>query len=247
MTLFNLVLVALIQGVTEFLPVSSSGHLALLPQLTGLDDQGQVIDVAAHVGTLFAVVIYFWSDVKLALAGTLRLLKGKIDTQGAFLALCLLVARHGRHRMDNAHLRNRTILGRSKRTGHAHRRRMDVETRRHDGPMAVHCADPGNITLRHHNHRRTPAWLQPLRRGTPVDADVDTDNPCVRSALEPRRDGHAGRHVRDHRRRRDVFRRSALRALLDDEVARIRQLHALRRLPHHPRGHPAGCGLHLRS
>jgi len=92
MTLFNLVLVALIQGVTEFLPVSSSGHLALLPQLTGLDDQGQVIDVAAHVGTLFAVVIYFWSDVKLALAGTLRLLKGKIDTQGAFLALCLLVA-----------------------------------------------------------------------------------------------------------------------------------------------------------
>jgi len=87
MTLFNLLLVALIQGVTEFLPVSSSGHLILLPQLSGLNDQGQVIDVAAHVGTLLAVILYFWSDVKLALAGTLRLLKGKIDTQGAFLAL----------------------------------------------------------------------------------------------------------------------------------------------------------------
>lgn len=92
MPLLTLVLVALIQGITEFLPVSSSGHLILLPQLTGLDDQGQVIDVAAHVGTLVAVIIYFWADVKLALFGTLRLLRGKIDTKGAFLALCLLIA-----------------------------------------------------------------------------------------------------------------------------------------------------------
>ncbi|MDE0849724.1 undecaprenyl-diphosphate phosphatase [Yoonia sp.] len=91
MPLFTLILVALIQGVTEFLPVSSSGHLILLPSLTGLDDQGQVIDVAAHVGTLVAVIIYFWSDVNLALLGTLRLLRGKIDTKGALLALCLLV------------------------------------------------------------------------------------------------------------------------------------------------------------
>lgn len=91
MPLFTLILVALIQGVTEFLPVSSSGHLILLPSLTGLDDQGQVIDVAAHVGTLVAVIIYFWSNVKLALLGTLRLLRGKIDTKGALLALCLLV------------------------------------------------------------------------------------------------------------------------------------------------------------
>ena len=92
MPLLTLVLVALIQGITEFLPVSSSGHLILLPQLTGLEDQGQVIDVAAHVGTLVAVIIYFWADVKLALLGTLRLMRGKIDTKGAFLALCLLVA-----------------------------------------------------------------------------------------------------------------------------------------------------------
>ena len=92
MTTFNLLLVALIQGITEFLPVSSSGHLILLPSLTGLDDQGQIIDVAAHVGTLIAVIVYFWSDVKMALSGTLRLLRGKVDTQGAFLALCLLIA-----------------------------------------------------------------------------------------------------------------------------------------------------------
>ena len=92
MTTFNLLLVALIQGITEFLPVSSSGHLILLPYLTGLEDQGQVIDVAAHLGTLVAVVLYFWPDVRLALSGTLRLLRGKVDTQGAWLALCLLIA-----------------------------------------------------------------------------------------------------------------------------------------------------------
>ncbi|SLN68582.1 Undecaprenyl-diphosphatase [Roseivivax jejudonensis] len=92
MPFFQLVLLALIQGITEFLPISSSGHLILLPGLTGLEDQGQVIDVAVHVGTLFAVVLYFWADVRVAAAGTLRLAQGRIDTPGAFLALCLGIA-----------------------------------------------------------------------------------------------------------------------------------------------------------
>jgi undecaprenyl-diphosphatase len=92
MTTFNLILIALIQGITEFLPVSSSGHLILLPSLSGLADQGQIIDVAAHVGTLLAVILYFWTDVRMALGGTLRLLQGKVDTQGAVLALRLLIA-----------------------------------------------------------------------------------------------------------------------------------------------------------
>lgn len=92
MPVFHLMLVALIQGITEFLPVSSSGHLILLPSLTGMEDQGQVIDVAVHVGTLFAVVLYFWADVREALAGTGRLLRGRVDTPGAKLALCLAIA-----------------------------------------------------------------------------------------------------------------------------------------------------------
>ncbi|GFE64587.1 undecaprenyl-diphosphatase 1 [Litoreibacter roseus] len=74
------------------MPVSSSGHLILLPQLTGLDDQGQTIDVAVHVGTLFAVILYFWSDVKVASVGVTRLVRGRVDTQGAWLALCLCIA-----------------------------------------------------------------------------------------------------------------------------------------------------------
>ncbi len=92
MALWNLVLLALIQGITEFLPVSSSGHLVLLPNLTGLADQGQVIDVAVHMGTLGAVIAYFWADVRLALIGTPRLLTGRIDTAGAKLAFLLLIA-----------------------------------------------------------------------------------------------------------------------------------------------------------
>ena len=92
MTLWNLILVALIQGITEFLPISSSGHLILLPGLTGLEDQGLVIDVAVHVGTLGAVILYFWRDVRLGLSGIPRLLTGRIDTPGARLAFLLAVA-----------------------------------------------------------------------------------------------------------------------------------------------------------
>lgn len=92
MTLFGLFLLALIQGVTEFLPISSSGHLILLPNLLGTEDQGQAIDVAVHVGTLGAVILYFWSDVRAAIAGTPRMLTGRIDTPGAKLALLLVIA-----------------------------------------------------------------------------------------------------------------------------------------------------------
>lgn len=91
MSLLHLLLVALIQGITEFLPISSSAHLILLPSLSGLEDQGVVIDVAVHVGTLGAVVLYFWSDVKLGILGVPRLLRGRIDTPGAKLAFLLIV------------------------------------------------------------------------------------------------------------------------------------------------------------
>jgi undecaprenyl-diphosphatase len=92
MSLWHLFLVAIIQGLTEFLPVSSSGHLILLPNLTGLADQGQVIDVAVHVGTLGAVILYFRRDVAEAMAGLPRLVTGRIDTPGARLAFLLGVA-----------------------------------------------------------------------------------------------------------------------------------------------------------
>lgn len=92
MSLAHLFLVAIIQGITEFLPVSSSGHLVLVPILTGYPDQGQVIDVAVHLGTLLAVVLFFWRDVRMGLAGIPRMLTGKIDTPGARLAFLLMIA-----------------------------------------------------------------------------------------------------------------------------------------------------------
>ena len=62
MTFLQLLLIAIVQGITEFLPISSSGHLILIPHLTNFPDQGPMIDVAVHVGSLLAIIIYFWKD-----------------------------------------------------------------------------------------------------------------------------------------------------------------------------------------
>lgn len=92
MTLLHLFILALIQGITEFLPISSSAHLILFPQLTGMADQGVVIDVAVHVGTLLAVMVFFRSDVGLVFRGLPDLMRGRLDSPGARLAFLLLIA-----------------------------------------------------------------------------------------------------------------------------------------------------------
>ena len=63
MDFLQILILALVQGLTEFLPVSSSAHLILVPVLTGWKDQGLAFDVAVHVGTLAAVVIYFRKEI----------------------------------------------------------------------------------------------------------------------------------------------------------------------------------------
>ncbi len=92
MSLFHIIMLALIQGITEFLPISSSGHLILLPELTALEDQGATLDVAVHVGTLAAVIAYFWSDVRRLTQGLGQLFRGQITTSEAFLALAIILA-----------------------------------------------------------------------------------------------------------------------------------------------------------
>ncbi len=69
----NIFLLSFIQGATEFLPVSSSAHLILLPNLTNNPDQGRVFDVAVHFGSLLAVVVYLWKDLFNMLIGVLSL------------------------------------------------------------------------------------------------------------------------------------------------------------------------------
>ena len=63
MTLLHVFVLALIQGLTEFLPVSSSAHLIFPSHLLGWEDQGLAFDVAVHVGTLLAVVLYYLADI----------------------------------------------------------------------------------------------------------------------------------------------------------------------------------------
>ena len=75
----QLILVALVQGLTEYLPISSTAHTILLPRLFGWPDQGLPVDVAANTGTLLAVVAYFRKD----LAGFLRALRPGGDAGGA--------------------------------------------------------------------------------------------------------------------------------------------------------------------
>ncbi len=92
MTLFHLMLLALIQGITEFLPVSSSGHLILLPAITGGPDQGTTLDVAVHVGTLVAVILYFRADVVRMLRGLPGLLRLDLESPDTRLAFLLVMA-----------------------------------------------------------------------------------------------------------------------------------------------------------
>jgi undecaprenyl-diphosphatase len=91
LALHQIIVLALIQGLTEFLPISSSGHLIIIPELLKWYDQGLEMDVAVHIGTLGAVLFYFWKDVWRMITGTISLLRGKVD-QGSRMALFLVIA-----------------------------------------------------------------------------------------------------------------------------------------------------------
>ena len=81
MTIFQALVLGIIQGLTEFLPVSSSAHLALAPWLFGWPDPGLDVDVALHLGTLVALVWFFWQEwVMLAQAGVAIVRRGRIET-----------------------------------------------------------------------------------------------------------------------------------------------------------------------
>ena len=74
--LIQVIVLALIQGVTEFLPISSSAHLILPAQLTGWPDQGLLFDIAVHLGSLTAVIIYFRGELARFAAEVFRLRAG---------------------------------------------------------------------------------------------------------------------------------------------------------------------------
>lgn len=86
------VLLALIQGLTEFLPISSSGHLVLPQVLLGWEDQGLAFDVAVHVGSLAAVLCYFRHDVRQLLLGWWGSVASSRQSEHGRLAWMIIIA-----------------------------------------------------------------------------------------------------------------------------------------------------------
>ncbi len=91
MGLLEIIILAVVQGITEFLPISSSGHLRAAAEILGIPGSTLVIDVAVHVGTLGAVIVYFWRDIARILVGLVQLVTGT-RTDGGLLGLYLIVA-----------------------------------------------------------------------------------------------------------------------------------------------------------
>ena len=92
MDIIQIIVLALLQGITEFLPVSSSAHLILPKELLGWPDQGLAFDVAVHVGTLSAVVMYFRREVGSLFAGWLGSLTGQGPSDDGRLAWAIIFA-----------------------------------------------------------------------------------------------------------------------------------------------------------
>jgi undecaprenyl-diphosphatase len=92
MLILHIVILALVQGLTEFLPVSSSAHLVLVPYISGWEDQGGLIDIAVHVGSLAAICVYLWADMMRLVHGSFQVVTGKFKEKNARLILQLIVA-----------------------------------------------------------------------------------------------------------------------------------------------------------
>ncbi|MFD0916905.1 undecaprenyl-diphosphate phosphatase [Pseudahrensia aquimaris] len=91
MSIEQILILAIVQGLTEFLPVSSSGHLILIPAFTGWSDQGLITDVMVHVGSLFAVLVYFRKDVMGLIKGFFDILARR-QTRNAQMAGYIIIA-----------------------------------------------------------------------------------------------------------------------------------------------------------
>ncbi len=90
--LFQVIVLALVQGLTEFLPISSSAHLVIPAMVLGWPDQGLAFDVAVHVGTLSAVLLYYRSDLATMATAWFGSLAGRGQTEDSVLVWYLGLA-----------------------------------------------------------------------------------------------------------------------------------------------------------
>src|ERR671927_667018 len=92
MSILQAIIFGAVQGLTEFLPVSSTAHLILLPWFLGWPDPGLAFDVALHLGTLVALLLYFREDWIALIGSALGLLRGRTQSPDARMALLIIGA-----------------------------------------------------------------------------------------------------------------------------------------------------------
>ena len=114
MDTLQLILLSLVQGLTEFLPVSSSAHLVLLSEFLGEEDQGIIFDVGVHFGTLLAALVYFRSDLKKMIInlGSHKLLseENNLTTNLVIGVIPILLVGFLLRDFVNLHLRNSEVI-----------------------------------------------------------------------------------------------------------------------------------------
>jgi undecaprenyl-diphosphatase len=92
MTLLQAIVIGIVQGLTEFLPISSTAHMRIVPELLGWRDPGSGFSAVIQIGTLIAVLVYFWRDLWRIFAATLREILQKTFFQSADARLGWMIA-----------------------------------------------------------------------------------------------------------------------------------------------------------
>src|SRR5262245_46658496 len=92
MNIFQAIIFGAVQGLTEFLPISSTAHLILLPWFLGWPDPGLAFDVALHLGTLVALLIYFREDWTALIGSTFGIFRGRTHAPDARMLMMIIAA-----------------------------------------------------------------------------------------------------------------------------------------------------------
>ena len=89
---FHIFFIAIVQGITEFLPISSSAHLIMIPYIIKVSDQGVLIDISVHLGSLLALIIFFKKESVILFKGLIQFFSLKLQKEEFLLLLKIIIA-----------------------------------------------------------------------------------------------------------------------------------------------------------